>query len=78
MNNGARLPSGSRIRVEVNRNRCIGSGLCVAGLPMVFDQDEDTGTVILLVSTVPADLKEKVRRAVRMCPGRAIHADEMS
>jgi ferredoxin len=29
--------------VTVDRTRCIGSGLCVARLPEVFDQDDEEG-----------------------------------
>ncbi len=39
--------------VEINADKCIGSGACVIACPEVFSQDEG-GVVILLDGTPPA------------------------
>ncbi|MER7620209.1 ferredoxin [Streptomyces sp. NPDC126503] len=34
--------------VRVDRERCVGSGMCALTAPTVFDQDDDEGLVLLL------------------------------
>jgi ferredoxin len=60
------------VRISVDRDRCVGSGQCVAIAASVFDQDEVTGTVRLLDDTPPALLSDDVHEAVEICPARAI------
>lgn len=64
------------MKVKVNRDECIGAGQCVMTVPDVFDQDEDSGTVVLLQETPPAALRDGVEKAVRFCPARVIEVDE--
>lgn len=64
------------MRVTIDRDKCIGAGQCVMTVPEVFDQDEDSGTVILLQETPAVALQDEVRRAVHFCPARVIGADE--
>ena len=59
------------MRVHVDEDRCIASGLCALAATAVFAQDED-GVVTLLTDTpAPAD-RAGVRTAADGCPGRAI------
>ena len=60
------------MRIIVDGERCIGSGQCARAEPRVFDQDEDDGRVVLLVSQWPPDATAAVRRAVQFCPTRAL------
>jgi ferredoxin len=60
------------VRVEVNRDLCCSSGLCVAAAPTVFDQEPDTGVVILLQAEPPAAAMPAVEEASRMCPTAVI------
>jgi ferredoxin len=59
------------VKVEANRDICIGSGMCVMTAPVVFDQDDD-GTVVLLTVEVPDEQAELARRAVGICPSGAL------
>lgn len=61
------------MKFGVDRERCIGAGMCALTAPEVFDQDDDEGKVLLLDPAPPpqADMAA-VRRAVRMCPSGAI------
>jgi ferredoxin len=59
------------VRVEINADKCIGSGACVIACPEVFSQDEG-GVVILLDGTPPPEVHERVREAVRACPAEVI------
>jgi ferredoxin len=60
------------MRVTVDRERCIGAGMCVLTAPVVFDQDEEDGRVVLLVTDPPEELQDAVRQAERLCPSGAI------
>jgi ferredoxin len=64
------------MKVTIDRDRCIGAGQCVMNVPEVFDQDEDSGTVVLLQEAPAAALRDEVKRAVRSCPARVIDIDE--
>jgi ferredoxin len=59
------------MRVEIDADKCIGSGACVIACPEVFSQDEG-GVVILLDASPPPALDDKVREAVRACPAEVI------
>jgi ferredoxin len=66
------------MRVNADRDVCIGSGNCVFAAPEVFDQADD-GLVDLLEPTPPADLEQRVRDAVNRCPSGALSlADQES
>jgi ferredoxin len=60
------------VRVEVDRDKCIGAGQCVLAAPEVFDQREDDGTVELLAASPPADRWTAVREAAASCPAGVI------
>jgi ferredoxin len=61
--------------LRVNRDRCIGAGLCVLTAPEVFDQADD-GLVVLLSPSPPDESDEDVREAVRRCPSGALTLQE--
>jgi ferredoxin len=63
------------VRVTVDTKRCIGAGQCVLTAPDIFDQD-DEGTVVLLVDSPEADEVELVREAVYLCPATAISVSD--
>jgi ferredoxin len=59
------------MRVEVNHDVCEGHGKCEMSAPEVFElRDDDLSYV--LIEEVPANLREKVDRAIRLCPRAAI------
>jgi ferredoxin len=64
------------MRVVVDATACCASGMCVLTAPDVFDQDDDTGSVVLLQDQPPAELHADVRRAADLCPARAITITE--
>ncbi|MGA7419915.1 MAG: ferredoxin [Acidimicrobiales bacterium] len=59
------------MRVEIDADKCIGSGACVIACPDVFSQD-DSCVVILLDPAPAAPLHDQVREAVRACPAQVI------
>jgi ferredoxin len=65
------------VRVEADRNVCIGAGMCVMTAVAVFDQD-DAGLVVLLNEQVPTSDEERVREAVRVCPSGALRVVDAS
>ena len=64
------------MRIAVEVQRCRGAGLCALTAPEVFDQDEDDGTVVVLVDEPPSDLHESVALAARLCPNSVIRLQE--
>jgi ferredoxin len=66
------------MHVTVDKDRCCGAGQCVLSAPDVFDQDEQTGIVLLLNDHPPLALLGDVRTAVDVCPAQAITLIELS
>jgi len=58
-------------RIEVDRDRCVGSGTCEALAPAVFEVDDDGVLAVLRAEPVAHDLAD-VRDAVTACPTRAL------
>jgi len=58
-------------RVEVDRDRCVGSGTCEALAPDVFEVDDD-GVLVVRRSEPGEDELPDVRDAVSACPTRAL------
>jgi ferredoxin len=58
-------------RVEVDRDRCVGSGTCEALAPAVFEVD-DEGVLAVLRTEPGEDELPDVRDAVTACPTRAL------
>ena len=59
------------MKIEADRDLCIGAGNCVLSAEAVFDQDDD-GVVVLLTEEVPEDEEDRVREAVKLCPSSAL------
>ena len=58
-------------RLEIDRERCIGAGMCVVSAPQWFEQDDIDARVILKADVGEADI-EAVREAVLVCPSGAL------
>jgi len=61
--------SAKRIRVEVDRGRCIGSAVCVFNAPGSFDVGDDAKVRWIEGGE---DTPEAIRNAVESCPTRAL------
>ena len=66
----------SQMKVTVDQDACASSGNCVMHAPVVFDQRDEDGVVVLLVGEPPAEHGEPTRRAAASCPAQAIHIEE--
>ena len=62
--------------VRIDQTRCIGSGQCVLNAPDVFDQSDDDGLGVVLISEPSADAVPGVRDAVDRCPAQAVSLEE--
>jgi ferredoxin len=60
------------VRVTVDRDLCIGAGMCVLTAPAVFDQDPDEAVVVLLDEQPPESERPAVEQAVGRCPAAVI------
>jgi ferredoxin len=63
--------SGGPLRIVVDRDRCIGSGACVAVSTELFDQDDGFLVVLLQEHPTPEQLQD-AEAAVDACPATAI------
>jgi ferredoxin len=64
------------LRVVTSPETCVGCGQCALSVPEVFDQDQELGTVVLLVPEPADDLHYRVGEAARNCPVGAISVSE--
>lgn len=55
--------------ITVDRERCIGSGMCTVYAPATFSQDDEAKAVVL---DPGGDHPDAVRTAVEGCPTRAL------
>ncbi|WP_433720984.1 ferredoxin [Actinoplanes sp. CA-051413] len=60
------------MRVTVDRDLCIGAGMCVLTAPAVFDQDPEEAVVVLLDEQPPESERQAVEQAVGRCPAAVI------
>jgi ferredoxin len=59
------------MRIEIDRPRCEGHGLCEEAAPDLLHLDDD-GEVVIDVAEVDEDALERARAAVRICPVAAL------
>jgi ferredoxin len=64
------------MKVNVHPDKCVAAGLCVMAADTVFDQDPDTGTVVLLTDEPDRATEGAVREAAQICPALAISLAE--
>ena len=62
------------MNVRVDRERCQGHARCQTIAPELFEVDGVEQKSRVKLDRVPAELEERVWRAVRTCPEGAIHA----
>lgn len=58
------------MKAVIDKNACIGCGLCADECSVVFEMGEDVAVVI--VSEVPPDAVKDCREAAKSCPVEAI------
>ena len=59
------------MRVDADRERCEGHGLCADVAPEVFELDDDA-VVVVLHEQVPPALERKAEAGARVCPVAAL------
>ncbi len=64
------------MKVSVDQDKCVSSGMCVMNAGEVFDQRDEDGVVVLLIDEPGPDLAEETRKAAAACPALAIHIEE--
>jgi ferredoxin len=62
------------MKVTVDADLCIGSGMCAMTAPAVFDQDPAEAVVVLLDPEPPPEQHAAVLEAVQRCPAAVIRA----
>ena len=67
---GALSLEGFIMKAKVDKDTCVGCGLCVDNCPAVFEMDGSVAKVI--VDVVPEDAQEACKEAAGNCPVDAI------
>ncbi|MEW8955531.1 ferredoxin [Clostridium sp.] len=62
------------MKAYVDKDTCIGCGLCPSISPSVFDMDDD-GKAKTIVDEVPDDAKDDTKEAEDSCPVNAISTE---
>ncbi|MYW70027.1 ferredoxin [Streptomyces sp. SID8379] len=60
------------MRIEVDKERCVGAGMCALTAPDVFTQDDDGFSEVLPGRDTAAAEQPLVKEAVRACPVSAV------
>lgn len=60
------------MRVEIDRNRCEGHGLCEQLGPLVYQLDEEGEVVLLHDESIPIELQDEALSGARACPVAAL------
>ncbi|KOU02195.1 ferredoxin [Streptomyces sp. NRRL F-5755] len=60
------------MRLGVDRDRCVGAGMCALTAPNVFDQDDEEGLVVLKHPAPAPGHRAAARMAAGLCPAGAI------
>jgi ferredoxin len=60
------------MRIVTDTGRCVGAGQCALTEPVVFDQNDEDGTVVLLTDHAEGDTLANVREAIELCPSQAL------
>jgi len=64
------------VKVTVDQDKCVSSGMCVMNAAEVVDQNDDDGVVVRLVSEPGPEYAEETRKAAAACPALAIHIEK--
>ena len=67
----------SRLRVQVDQEKCQGHNRCYSLAPELFDVDDYGIASAVGDGVVPPELEDKARRAVANCPEYAITISEV-
>jgi ferredoxin len=59
------------MRVEVDRDRCVGHGICESIADDVFEVQDD-GTVVIRDDERPESDRNRMKQAVTQCPAAAL------
>ena len=61
------------IEIAIDRELCMGSGMCIMYAPSTFAHDDDTKAVVV---DAAGDRAEAIRTAVEACPTGALTVSE--
>ena len=67
-----------KVKVEVNKETCIGCGTCIAIAPEIFEFDTDGKSKVKIEIIDDKNLIEKAKDSELACPTHSIKVNEIS
>lgn len=64
------------MKAHVDKDTCIGCGLCTSLCPEVFSMDEDDGKSVAIADDLEEDVVENADEACASCPVEAITLED--
>ena len=64
------------MKAYVDKNTCIGCGLCTSIAPSIFELDDNGLAENVLGNEVPSELENAVNEAAQSCPVGAIKTEQ--
>ena len=65
------------MKITVDLDGCTSCACCMMEAPNVFDIDDETGQVIVLVEEPGEELRDEVERGIRSCPENVISLEKV-
>ncbi|ANW21638.1 ferredoxin [Streptomyces clavuligerus] len=62
------------MEIRIDRERCLGAGMCALTAPGLFDQDAEDGRVLLLNPRPDPEQHAAAQESAWLCPAGAITA----
>ena len=66
------------MKIQIDRSRCTGIGMCEALSPDYFEVDDEGVLQLIAGPDVPASAADEVRAAVKACPKAALSLEDAS
>ncbi|MDQ0382872.1 ferredoxin [Amycolatopsis thermophila] len=60
------------VRIEIDRHRCEGHGLCEQAAPEIFRLDDEGEVELLVPEDIVPELRVQAEAGVRVCPVAAL------
>jgi ferredoxin len=65
------------LAIEIDRGRCIGSGMCIGAAPDVFEHDDYDKAIVRSGRSISSEDSPAIDEAIALCPVAAIRRKQI-